>query len=155
MTNVLVLLLALQAAPAEAPPRESRTAYLRRLFEKDRAAAGDACRAALALADGKHSDAPFEELRKDLVSRGFLEEGWALKESDPADKGLVAVLLCKSLGIRGGLMMSIFGVTRRYALRECVHLGLIGSGPADEILGGRELLDILARAERRRAGEGP
>ncbi|MBV8881253.1 MAG: hypothetical protein JO332_14905, partial [Planctomycetaceae bacterium] len=47
-----------QDKPAAAG-KETRTAYLRRVFEKDRASYGDACRAILSLLKDEHTDADF------------------------------------------------------------------------------------------------
>lgn len=127
-------------------PRESRTAYIRRLYERDRATFGDACRATASLLRQDHTDQEFAELLKDLASEGVVDAGWGLEEGSKLTKGTLAYMLCKALGIKGGLTMSIFGVTRRYAFRECVYVGLIAGGTVDEYVTGRELLDVFTHA---------
>jgi hypothetical protein len=42
--------------------------------------------------------------------------------------------------------MRIFGINRRYALRECVFLRLIQGGTTDEYVTGRELIDVVTNA---------
>jgi len=63
-----VPLFALQDKPdnPQEKPKESRTAYLRRIYEKDRASYGDACRAVLSLIKDEHSDADFGAISGDL-----------------------------------------------------------------------------------------
>ena len=140
-------LLGAQEKPQEAKPKERRTAYLRRIFEKDRAGFGDACRAVLSFVKDEHSDDDFGAVRKDLESRGIVDAGWELGEDSPLDRGTLAAMLCRALGIKGGLTMGVFGATRRYALRECVHLGLIPGGTTGQYLSGREFMDALGNAE--------
>lgn len=140
-------LLGAQEKPQEPGPKESRTAYLRRIYEKDRAGFGDACRAVLSVVKDEHSDADFGAVRQDLESRGIVDGGWGLAESSPLDRGTLAYMLCKALGIKGGLTMGVFGTTRRYALRECVYLGLIPGGTTGQYLSGRELIDVLGNVE--------
>jgi hypothetical protein len=142
-----VPMLGAQEKPQESAPKERRTAYLRRIFEKDRAGFGDACRALLSLVKEEHSDEDFPAVRKELESRGIVDAGWELAEATPVDRGTLAYMLCKALGIKGGLTASVFGMTRRYALRECVYLGIMPGGTVAQYVSGRELIDILGSVE--------
>src|SRR5258706_15858826 len=95
-----------QDKPAEKPQekaKESRTAYLRRLFEKDRATYGDACRAVLSLLKDEHSDADFGAVSGDLAARGTVLADWGLQESSLLTKGTLAYMVCQALEIKGGL----------------------------------------------------
>ena len=130
-----------------APKKEKRTDAIRRIYEKDRAGTGDACRLFLAMDKGEPVEGEFEAVRKEAAERGLIDAGWELSEAAPVDKGTVAYMLVKALKIRGGLTMSIFGVTRRYAFRECVYLRLISGGTPGENMTGRELIDVLTAAE--------
>ena len=149
MTIACVLaVLALQ----DAPPPEKRTDVLRRLYEKDRAGYGDAVRLMLGLAKDAPVDGDFAALRQEAVERGLVDAGWDLAEAAPVDKGRVAYMLVQALGIKGGLTMRLFGVSPRYAFRECVYRKLIGGGTPGEFVRGRELIDILAAAEDYKQG---
>ena len=153
MRTIVVLLLALTGASAQEAkaPEGGRTAVLRKIYAKDRATAADACGLVLEFAGG--TPAGFDAVRKDLEGRGILEADWALQEAAPLTKGQLAYMLCKALGIRGGLIMSVFGLSRRYAFRECVHLNLMAAGNSSDPVSGRELIDALSRAElHRQAG---
>jgi hypothetical protein len=154
MNARLAAILALGALPLgaqqDAPrkdPQEKRTDAVRRLYEKDRAGAGDACRLILALVKDAPAEGDFEAVRKEAVERGLLDAGWELAENAPVTKGTVAYMLVKALGIKGGLTMSVLGPTRRYAFRECVYLRLISGGTPGEYMTGRELIDVLSAAE--------
>jgi len=134
-----------QDKPAPAG-KESRTAYLRRIFEKDRASYGDACRAVLSILKDEHTDADFAAIWGDLSGRGVVSADWKLQETSLLTKGTLAYMLCQALEIKGGLTMRLFGINRRYALRECQHRGLIVGGVVDEFVTGRELLDVITNA---------
>ena len=136
-----------QEKPAPAPAgKEGRTAYLRRIFEKDRATYGDACRAVLSMLKDEHTDAAFAAVSGDLSGRGIVSADWGLQEGSLLTKGTLAYMLCQALEIKGGLTMRIFGISRRYALRECQHRRLIVGGVTDEYVTGRELIDVITNA---------
>lgn len=138
-----------QDKPAEKPAassKESRTAYLRRIFEKDRASYGDACRGILSIVKDEHTDADFGAVTGDLAGRGVVLANWGLTEASPLTKGTLAYMLCKALDIEGGVTMRLFGINRRYALRECVHRRIIAFGTTDEYVSGRELIDVITNA---------
>ena len=101
----------------------------------------------LSLSKGEHSDAAFADVQKDLVSGGAADADWGFEESTIVTKGTLAYMLCKTLGIRGGVTTTIFGMSRRYAFRECVYLGLLSGRTDMEYVMGRELIDALADAE--------
>jgi hypothetical protein len=143
---LLALPLLAQDKPAGEKPKESRTAYLRRIFEKDRASYGDACRAVLSLIKNEHSDADFAAISGDLAGRGVVRADWVLQEASLLTKGTLAYMVCQALEIKGGVTMRLFGINRRYALRECVQRRLMTSGTVDEYVTGRELIDVITNA---------
>lgn len=147
-TACLLAVLTLQ----DAAPPEKRTDGLRRLYEKDKATYGDALRLVLGLAKDAPSEGDFAAVRQEALDRTLVESGWEIAESAPVDKGTVAYMLCRALGIKGGVTMRLFGISRRYAFRECVYLKLIAGGTPGERVTGRELIDILAAAEDYRKG---
>jgi len=127
-------------------PKESRTAYLRRIFEKDRASYGDACRAVLSLVKSEHSDAAHAAIVGELSGSGVVLADWGLQESSLLTKGTLAYMVCRALGIQGGVTTRLFGLNRRYALRECIYLRLMSRGTTDEYVTGRELIDVITNA---------
>ncbi len=151
--NALLVVVAALAVQQEPPQKEKRTDAVRRIYEKDRAGTGDALRLMMSLAKDEPVEGEFDALRKQAVDQGLLDGAWELAEAAPVRKGTVAFMLVKALGIKGGLTMSLFGPTRRYAFRECVYLKLISGGTPGEFMTGRELIDVLSAAERfRQAG---
>ncbi len=141
-------LWAQQASPpaGQEKPKEGRAAYVRRMYEKDRATFGDACRSVLGFVRGEPAEGDFAANEKDLLARSIVEENWG-GDSGPLTKGTLAFMLCKALGIKGGFTMSILGASRRYALREAIYLGLMPRGSPGQFVSGRELIDVITNAE--------
>lgn len=135
-----------QDKPATPSAKESRTAYLRRIFEKDRATYGDACRAILSVIKGEHTDADYAAIVGDLTGRGVVTADWGLLDTSLLTKGTLAYMVCQALDIKGGVTMRLFGINRRYALRECLHRRLMERGTVDEYVTGRELIDVVTNA---------
>lgn len=139
-----MMIATILALLAQAAPQEKRTDFLRRLYEKDRASFGDARRLVVGLA----ADAPADgDGQKEAADRGLVDPAWGLTDAGPVDKGTVAYMLVKALNIRGGLTMSVFGPSRRYAFREIVFLRIMKGGTPGEFITGRELIDVLQAAE--------
>lgn len=64
----------------------------------------------------------------------------------PLSKGTAAWMFYCALNIRGGLWLTLFGTTERYALRELIYEGIMSSGSVDELVSGKELILMLTKA---------
>lgn len=77
---------------------------------------------------------------------------WRLSSGQVLDKGTLAYMLAELCGLRRSLDERIAWVTglgdRRYALKTCVHEGLLPYGLAHEPVSGGELLTSLTEADR-------
>jgi hypothetical protein len=65
---------------------------------------------------------------------------------EPLRRGLFAYMLYKALDLKGGITLSLFGISERYALKELVYQGIMASGNANDILTGDELVSTTMRA---------
>lgn len=65
---------------------------------------------------------------------------------EPLRKGLFAYMLYKALDVKGGITLSLFGISERYALKELVYQGILASGNENDILTGEELVSTTMRA---------
>jgi hypothetical protein len=149
LAAIAVPLLAWQEtkkAEQEPEKKESRTAYLRRMFATDRCTFGDGVRFVAGLAAGEHVEGDHATILAGLVGKDIVPKDWKLAEGSKLTKGTLGFLLCKTLGIKGGVTMRLTGTSRRYALRECVFLGIMTAGSTDEYVSGRELIDTMQRA---------
>lgn len=85
-----------------------------------------------------------------LKDKKLLPEN-ALKDVEPnmpLRKGVAAYMFCAALEIRGGVIMSIFGLSERYAMKELVCEGMLNPGDPDDIVSGRELALLFVEADR-------
>jgi hypothetical protein len=136
------------AQPSEKTTMPKGTAYYRHLMTREIATFQDGCWIISTLIRGKEELRSFKEIRASLMNKGIIPSDWMYTAQTPLTKGKIAYMLCKALGIKGGLTMRIFGVSERYALRECIWLGLISTGHKNKYVTGPELVAILGRASR-------
>jgi hypothetical protein len=64
----------------------------------------------------------------------------------PLRRGLTAYVLRKVLDVKGGIFLTIFKESQRYALKELTYEGIMSSGNIHEILSGDELASTMTRA---------
>ncbi len=142
-----------QARPADAPPA-SDAQFFAELGYKPVATASDVARAlVIFLSEGKELGGDFDDCRARLRARGVLPDGWLDRAGpdDPVTKGNLARLLCKALGLKGGLWMRLLGPLPRIALNECAYLELMKRGATYRHVLGGELVGVIDRADRFRA----
>lgn len=130
--------------------QQGATFYLRGLVIKGNATYYDAFRLINGLKEGKDiPGATFDELKNKLAAGKIIPSSWNnVKEKDFINRADFAYMLVKTLNIKGGLTLRLFGLTPRYALRECVMRRLIPDGFPNQLISGGELLSILIRAEK-------
>lgn len=83
-----------------------------------------------------------------LKYKGIVPYNLEAQPDVPLRKGVLAYMVAKALGIKGGVIMRLFGVSQRYALKECVFLDLMMEENAREIVEGKELIGVLLRMEK-------
>lgn len=151
-------------APATAPEKAAANAgaddsdarFFGELGYKDCATAADTARALVILvSEGKQRPGDFEACKAYLTRRGVLPDGWLdkAKADDPAEKSSLARLVCRAMGIKGGLWMRLLGPLPRLALRECVYHELMAGGADYAYVSGGELVGVIDRCDRWRAKE--
>lgn len=64
----------------------------------------------------------------------------------PLRKGLAAYMFCQAMGLRGGIITRVFGLSERYALQEVAFQGMVYPGNVRDILNGKELVLLLSEA---------
>jgi hypothetical protein len=145
------------AAPAAAPAAPAKVGsdaeFFAEIGYKDSVTAADTARAmVIFVSEGKEAGAEFDAAKAYLKDKGVLPDGWLdkAKSDDPIDKGHLASLLCRALGIKGGWMMHLTGPIPRYALAECAYLELISPGPDYARVAGGELVGVIANADNYR-----
>lgn len=135
------------AVAAQESKPEKRTEFIRNMYKREKAEFADACRVIKTLLDHTDQEESFSSVRKNLIEKKVIPSDWTYTRTSPVTKGMVSSMLCNALNIKGGITMRILGNTQRYALRECVWIGIVLEGTVDEYVSGGELLAIFARAE--------
>lgn len=102
---------------------------------------------------GEHSRrGTFESLFERCRRRGAVKVEWDLRSGQLLDKGTLAYMLrtiCKLSPSLGEQFAERTGLgDRRYALKTCMHEGLMQHGLPHEPVTGGELLSAITRAER-------
>ena len=145
-----------EKAVANAGADDSDARFFGELGYKDCATAADTARAFVILvSEGKQRPGDFGACKAYLARRGVLPDGWLdkAKADDPAEKSSLARLVCRAMGIKGGLWMRLLGPLPRLALRECVYHELMAGGADYAYVSGGELVGVIDRCDRWRAKE--
>jgi hypothetical protein len=166
LAAVVLVLAAVPAGAAEADPQadaadavpESDAQFFAELGFKPVATASDTARALVVLvSEGKELGGDYDACRATLREHGVLPDEWLQDAApdDPTTKGHLARLLCKALGLKGGLWMRLLGPQPRIALHECAYLDLMTRGAVYRHVMGGELVGVIDRADRFRAKGSP
>lgn len=156
-TRILLFLVMLVAGCAAAPqplynPKASSAgsaALARSVIDRQAVSFHEGLQGIIIFSAGRQRDMSFKACMTYASQKGLVPLDWTTKytEKTAVTRGMLAYMLVKVLGIRGGLTMQIAGPSRRYALRECQKLGIIEKGSANSMVSGREFLSILRKAE--------
>lgn len=143
---ILTLILLLQGIRTDVHAEDN--AFFRVLAAKPNATMEDAVKAVymLKVEESPADKVTFAEICDIMVQKKLIKASYAKDPSRLVSRGQMAYMICRAIGIKGGLTMRIFGVSERYGYRECVHLGLIPVGTRVDKISGSELLGILAQA---------
>lgn len=112
----------------------------------------EACSMVLLMIDGEDRYQSFVDRLIALDAKGVANASWDIEANEPVTKGTLAYMLCRALGLKGGVMLRLIPC-RRYAYREALYHGLMAKGAAREPLTGPEAVGIIGRAARMKEGE--
>jgi hypothetical protein len=123
-------------------------AYFTELLAKETADLSDACRT-IVLLMGMNDQFSDRQARFN-----FLKEEGIIPKNIDADsdhsmslrKGVIAYMLAKTIDIKGGITLRIFGVNQRYAFKELVYEQIMYPGNVSDIISGQELILTLTQA---------
>ena len=90
----------------------------------------------------------FSQRKQFLIDNELLSRRAAtgFSEKNPLRRGLLAYMIYKALGIKGGLTLRLLGPNQRYAHKELVYRGLMVSGSSAEFITGEELVYVFVKA---------
>jgi len=130
--------------PLTVSPLSADNAFYRVLAAKANATFDDAVRGFFELTvEVSGRDVPFAKQAQALSDMQIIKSKWSGAPKAKLTRGRVAYMICTACGIEGGLTMRVFGASERYAFRECLYLGVWGSGNQRDYLTGGELMGLL------------
>jgi len=112
----------------------------------------EGCSMVLLLIDGEDRYPTFDDRLIALDAKGVAKASWEIEGDAPISKGTLAYMVCRTLGLKGGVMMHLLPC-RRYAYREAIYYGLMEKGSEWEPLTGPEAVGVIGRAARMKEGE--
>ena len=143
---------ALKATGATSAPQRDSASFAYELAQKTWCSNDDACSMVLLMVDGRDNCENFAQRLVLLKGRGIMPGDWNPAAEATVDKGTLAYMVYRALGLKGGLMMRLLP-GRRYAYREAVDRELMQRGSEDELLTGPEVVGIMGRAAQLRKRE--
>jgi hypothetical protein len=135
-----------QPEPGDAQPIE--LTYFKELLSRKVALNSDVCKVITILL-GMENDVPeFSSQVASLKQRNIIPSKITaeLSPNQPLSKGLAAYMFCQALNIKGGLLLRLFGMNQRYALKELVFQRIMSPGRVKDTVSGKELIVIFTRA---------
>jgi len=138
--------------PGRDPNTLSGAIFLHYLATVPVVSVDEGMRAVLLLSDDGARFPTYDRRKEELMRRGAVRASWGLNADAVLDKGTLAHMLrvvCDlPLGLNETFLSPVQLGDRRYALRSCIHEGLLPYGLAQEPVKGGELLSALTAAER-------
>jgi hypothetical protein len=118
----------------------------------------EAYRAMVMLAEGQDQFNSFGGREEYLLSRQITRPEWKLQRDMAIDRGSVAYMVMRIIGIRGGVNSNVYGrlgiADRRYAVRELAYRDLMTNAPPYRLVSGPELVDLMGNADAAMADRG-
>lgn len=97
--------------------------------------------------DGHDKSTNYAQRVATLKSRGMLKASFNEPADTAIERGTLATVVVKVLGIRGGWAMHVFGDTPRYALRELVYLGIFPPSSTQQTFSGSEFVGVIGKID--------
>lgn len=145
-----------QSPEAKLPADEGSPGFLDRMSSQATVSENDAMRGMLMLLDGDDEAATFGERVDALKQRGVVGEDWDFVADRPIRKGRLAYMVYQAADVPGGVILTAFGPSQRYCLRELQYRGFMSEGFVTSKVTGMEYVAVLTRADSyRRTGELP
>ena len=126
----------------------TRNQYFKGLVSKESVTMADAYRCLTILMGAGNRFGDPASRHAFLVENGILPKELveAPHYDQPLKKGEAAYMFLKAAGIKGGIILRLFGVHQRYAFKELVYQGIMFPGNVHDVMSGPELIITLTQA---------
>lgn len=126
---------------------EASPDFLREVIDREYAHFEDGLKAVDLLRDGELAeDLSFEDRINQLKEDGIVPSSWERESEDPLTRGELAYMFYRSMDLEGGVVIRIFGVSRRYAYKELHFRRIMTEGMQSRRIDGEELISVLRAA---------
>jgi hypothetical protein len=113
----------------------------------------DAFHGVLLFLDAKDPNANYDGRVAALKSRKLIPADFNQPANQAVQRGTVAYALLQALHIRGGWVLTVFGPSPRYAVRELMDMNLYPRSSPEQTFSGSEFVGVIGRAEDYHDGE--
>jgi len=140
------------AAPAEEKClKAGEMDFLDCMAEQPKCTFAQAVRAVVILMNGSDVGTSHEQRCEYLLERGVIRSAWKISPDRWIDRGTLAFMFYKAIGLKGGVNMIVFGSwglgDRRFAYRELVYRNLMERGVDYNYVSGPELVTALGKVD--------
>jgi hypothetical protein len=126
---------------------ESQMDFWHLLADRHVTSNDEAFHGVILFADGSDPAKTYADRVSLLQSRGMLAKNFHETADQAIERGTLAVMVVKTLNIKGGWAMHVFGPTPRYATKELVSMNLYPASSASQTFSGAEFLGIIGKME--------
>ncbi len=117
------------------------------LAERPLTSNDDALHGMLLYLDQTDSSAGYAERVTLLKKRGLLASSFNRPADEAVLRGTVAVMFVKTLSLKGGWAMHVFGPTPRYAVRELQYRSIFPYSSPQQTFSGSEFVGVIGALE--------
>ncbi len=139
--------LAVASPTAKLPAGEGSPEYLDRISSQSKVSQDDAMRGMLLLLSGEDDSETFETRVKTLMEKRIVPASWSFAGDKPITRGQLAYMVFQASGMPGGLVLTVFGPSQRYCLRELQYRGFVSAGEMFSEVSGMEFVAVLTRLD--------
>lgn len=107
----------------------------------------EALHALVLLENSGHIPRGYEERVAHAKASGWVPESWDEPAEAAVQRGMLARAIVQVCGIKGGVIMRVFGPVPRYALRELIYLGIMPPSTENQTISGLDFLAVISKAQ--------
>jgi len=126
---------------------QSQMEFWHVLTERPEVSNDETFHALLLFIDGRDALPDYSARVATMKRRSLIPESFGRSANEAVGRGTLAFAMVRILDIKGGLTMSLFGPSERYATRELQYLGLYPASSPNQTFSGAELIGIIGRME--------
>jgi hypothetical protein len=117
------------------------------LAERKLTSNDDAFHGLLLYLDNTDPSTSYAQRVSTLRSRGLLPASFAEPADLAIERGTLAYAICKTLHLRGGWVMHVFGTSPRYAVKELVDAEIFPPSSPQQTFSGSEFVGVMGKLE--------